>query len=277
MDHGYLDLFATQIREGSAFADRSLLGSDRYFWGAYAGLGDYVKDGLELDLYFLGLSQRTQDIEWGGEQHFSSEGSTFFTGGSRIADKTGAIDYRLEAGLQFGTTSVYAENQLPYLSSGTFPNEKVFAYQANGELGFSFGGRTRLSLGGAFASGDDATTTDVEGWNHLFPTGHGFLGLMDVIGGRTNVLSANVKVKQKLTSSLTFKVDGHVFARPEEGGLGSVDDSGMAGTEVDTQLVQKLGKYTHVRGLYGVFIPSSGHYRSDDLVHFAEFQAGLNF
>jgi hypothetical protein len=85
--------------------------------------------------------------------------------------------------------------------------------------------------------------------------------------------SGNLKVSQELTKSLKAQADAHVFARLEDGS----NEAGFAGTEVDLQLMQGLGKYAQVRGLYGLFIPASGHYPSDDLAHYLEIQAGVTF
>jgi hypothetical protein len=183
----------------------------------------------------------------------------------------GFFDYRLESGLQFG------EAVDGFVGPEGLESPSALAYQVDAEAGFAVGSLTRIAFGGVYASGDDPMTRGVEGWNQLYPTQHGFLGLMDVIGARTNVASGNVKVTRGITEKLALKVDGHLFARPEAGGRGQVSNTKMAGVEIDTQLVQKLGDYAHVRGLYGLFIPSSGHYQSDNLVSYGEAQVGLDF
>ncbi len=278
MERGYLDLFGAQIHEAHPQGADRFLGGDGYFWGAYAGFGEYLAPGLEFDAYFLGLSQVGQDDGVVDGTNFTLESSNLFTLGARIKQKISSFDYRLEAGVQVGQSGGLPQSAANVPASGDIESRAAFAYQADGEVGLTFGSRTHLSLGGVIASGDNPDTGDTnEGWNQLFPTGHKFLGLMDVIGARTNVLSGNVKVSQSLTDSLSAKVDGHVFARVEAGGAGNVAGPGFAGTEVDAQLMQNIGKYVQIRGLYGLFIPASGHYASDDLAHYCEVQAGFDY
>src|SRR5690606_37363667 len=111
------------------------------------------------------------------------------------------------------------------------------------------------------------------------PTTHKWLGLMDVIGFRTNILSANADVDVMITPSTTFKVTGHLFARMEENGLGRSPDatSDFAGYEVDTQVMQKIGGPFLLRGLYGIFLPNEDHYGTDEPIHYTEIEAGLRF
>lgn len=276
MERGYLDVFGAQLREGHPQGADQFLGGDGYFWGAYAGVGKYLAPSLDLDFYFLGLSQVGQDDGVIGGTAFELEGSNLFTLGARIKQKVSAFDYRLEAGLQFGQSSALPLSAANVPASGSIDAQTALAYQADGEVGVTFDSGTHISLGGVIASGDNPWTADKnEGWNQLFPTGHKFLGLMDIIGKRTNVLSGNLKISQNLTDSLTAKVDGHLFARVEAGGAGNVGGPGFSGTEVDAQLMQNIGKYVQIRGLYGLFIPASGHFASDDLAHYGEIQAGF--
>jgi hypothetical protein len=188
-----------------------------------------------------------------------------------VKQKIGSFDYRLEAGLQFGRTARAIEQ------FGGFDAAQTLAYHADGEIGYSVGPVTRISLGGVVASGDDDGDPKVTGWDPLYGTSHSFLGLTDVIGVRTNVVSGNLAVKRGITRDLALKLTGHLFARPEFGGFGQVTDDVFAGVEVDTQLVYSIGEYAMVRGIYGLFIPSSGHYVSDELVSYGELQAGIEF
>ncbi len=276
MERGYLDLFGAQVHEAHPQGTDQFLGGDGYFWGGYAGFGEYLAPGVELDAYFLGLSQIGQDNGVIDGTSFNFESSNLFTLGARIKQKISSFDYRLEAGVQVGQSGSLPQSAANVPASGNIESRAAFAYQADGEVGITFGSRTHFSLGGVIASGDNPDTADTdEGWNQLFPTAHKFLGLMDVIGARTNVLSGNVKVSQSITDSLSAKVDGHVFARVEAGGAGNVAGPGFAGTEVDAQLMQNIGKYVQIRGLYGLFIPATGHYASDDLAHYGEVQAGF--
>lgn len=286
MDHGYVDFIGMQTREGqlgvTPVADESgkFLGGDHYFWGVYSGFGEYLADDLELEAYGLGLSTvaRTHEVDDGasGTETVKWEGSNLFTLGARVKQHLGIFFYRAEAGVQFGTSAPLDDSSgSSIVNPENLQARDTFAYQADGELGLA-GSHTSFSLGGLYASGDDITTQGNEGYNHLYPTAHKFLGLTDVIGARTNVLSGNAKLKQDLTEGLTVFVDGHLFSRPEEGALGSLD-TGFSGLEFDAQLLQKIGKYVRLRGLYGMFIPRPGHYASDKLVSFSEVEAAFVF
>ncbi|HSC85980.1 MAG TPA: alginate export family protein [Polyangiaceae bacterium] len=274
----WIDAFATltapdglALAEGHPIVNEPFLAGDYYFWGVYAGLGALVKKGMDLDVYLLGNS----NVETAGIPSvavppgppLTRGGATELTLGARVKDKLGPIDYRVEAGIQFGTRP---------LTSAVGGNQTVFAYQADGEVGYSFTPKLRLALNGIVASGDDAATPDGEGWHDLYPTGHKFLGLMDVIGARTNVGSAVLKLNAGITDSLKAVLDAHIFTRLQDGGLGQVGADKLAGYELDGQLIKKWGP-GHVRGLYGLFIPNSGHYASNDLAHYVEIEGGLVF
>jgi len=276
MKRGYLDLFATQVAAGGPDAGPKLFAGDDLFWGAYLGVGEYLGKGLDLDAYFLGLSNFAQeglvDAETGVDYSLAS--AHLFTAGLRAKQKMGFFDYRLEGDVQFGRT---IQAPPPGFTGDHVDSVQTFAYQADVEFGFMISSTTRLGVGAVLASGDAPASDKNEGFNELYPTGHKFLGLMDVIGARTNVGSANLKVTQNLGAALKAQVDAHVFTRLEDGGLGSVAGAGLAGTEIDTQLGYALGKYANVRGLYGLFIPATGHYASDDLAHYVEVEAGVRF
>jgi hypothetical protein len=276
MNQGYLDVFATQVAQSWGTAGGGFFAGDEVFWGAYLGIGHYLHETLDLDAYFLGRSQfkaeGLSDVQTGTE--YETEGAHLLTAGLRLKQALGMFFYRLEGGVQFGSIS---KAPAPGFTGDRVDATKQFGYQVNGEIGLSLSSRTTLALGGALASGDDPDTQRSEGYVDLYPTGHKWLGLMDVIGDRTNVASGNVMLRQELFGNLSGQVDGHIFARLQDGGLGSAGGAGLAGSEVDLQLVQGLGKYAHVRGLYGLFIPASGQYASDDLTHYLEIEAGVNF
>lgn len=265
-----LDFFLTQTAEGQPLMPEPFAG-DTYFYGAYAMVGPMITEGLDLDVYALGLTNAAADfVDPVTTMPWHRDASTFGTFGARVKQKVAMFDYRLEGGIQYGT------------SPGGPPageSRDTFAYMADGEVGITPIEGFHAAIGGLFVSGDDLDTADeMEGWNELFPTGHKFLGLMDVIGARTNVVSGNVKLSANAGPTTTIQLDGHVFARVEDGGLGRVPDSdAFAGVEIDTQVVQKIGQWAYTRGLLGVFVPNAGHYASDTTALYGEIQAGLKF
>src|SRR5690606_31116648 len=181
-----VDLFLTQQAEGWPVINQDFLGGDAYFWGAYAELGPAIVEGLGLDVFALGKSAAATDITdatTGTVTH--KDGATFMTFGGRAKQKISVFDYRVEGGVQVGKA----------VGPATAAVDRV-AYQVNGDLGVAPIKQLHLAVGGAVASGDDATTTDVnEAYDELYPTTHKWLGLMDVIGFRTNILSGNADVE----------------------------------------------------------------------------------
>lgn len=146
----------------------------------------------------------------------------------------------------------------------------IFAYQADGEVGYSLAdNKLRLAVEGMITSGDDPTTADkIEGWNQLYTTAHKFLGLMDVMGARSNVASSVLHVTASPTADVKIMLDAHVFSRLEDAGI---RQSGMAGFEKDTGLVYALGAGLNVRGLYSLFVPGKDVYGDDaEPAHYVE-------
>lgn len=276
LDKGYVDAFLTQQAEGWAAVNNPFLAGDSYFWGLYSNFGGYITEGLNLEPYFLGLSSAatsnlTATDAMGNAITYTRDGATLFTLGARIQQKVGLIDYRVEGGFQFGETA----GGVPTTGT-TAAAVETLAGQVEGEFGLNVG-KGRIGLGGFYATGNDPTSTTNEAYNELFPTTHKFLGWMDVIGFRTNVTGGMLKLGYKLTDALTADVHGHLFARPQAGGLGRTGPDSFAGGEVDIQLNQKIGKYMSVRPMYGLFIPNAEHYASGDLVHYFELQGGITF
>ncbi len=273
-EKSYVDTFITQATpsggpgaEGHPGVSAPLFGGDSYFWGVYAGLGAMIAEGMDLDLYLLGNSNVTYDTPSLDPTlpSTTTAGATQVTVGARVKDKMDALDYRVEVGAQMGTR--------PGLDGA----QSGFAYQGDAEVGFTWATRYRVGLSGALASGDDPTTEKYEGWNELYPTGHKWLGLMDITGSRTNVVSGALHLQAKMMERYIAKVEGHVFSRLQEGGLGRAGGDNFTGGEIDAQFITKLGKAGKIRGLYGLFIPNSGYYAANDLAHYVELEAALKF
>lgn len=276
---GWLDLFVTQTArppevnaEGHPVVNSPLFAGDSYFWGLYSAWGKLLRESMDLDVYLLGVTRaKTRGVAVDPEDPaagtYTQRAATEITIGTRLKDKLGdVVDYRLEAGLQTGAR--------PNPTDGGRTGRSVMAYQVEGELGLRAAEPLRIAFGGAAASGDDPTTTDRdEGWNELYPTAHKFLGLMDVIGARSNVWSAMAKVQGKLSDSLTLNVDGHYFGRFEV----PAGTDKQAGTEVDAYLVKKIGGPLAARVLYGIFLPNADHYPSGDAAHYGEAELSFVF
>ena len=239
----WVDAFWTMLNEGGtdSFGD-----ADRSFYGVYAGLGPALLDGMDLDLYALALQQNaTAGTDW----------SLRVTIGGRFRYRVEIVDMRVETGLQVGRDSS---------SAG------ITAGHVDGEVGLNLAdNRFRLGLEGQFASGNNATTSDNEAYNQLFPTAHAFLGLMDITGGRSNVASGVLHLMARPIPQLAFKLDVHVFARPE---VGAGQDN-LFGGEGDLNVIWTPGAGFRVRGLYGLFIPNEGFFGPGaDPAHYLELE-----
>lgn len=277
----YVDAFATLLSEGR-LDSQAPFGGDRYFYGAYAGLGPLFAKDLDLDVYLLALSTAgTESLRvQAGDTTLSGDldPATEVTFGARFKGKLLAFDYRVEGGLQGGARPV-----MPTQSSLEPNNRATFAGQIDAELGVTPVKGLRLGIEGAYATGDDLSTTDKdEGYNELFPTAHKWLGLMDVIGPRTNVLSAALHASYAATEALKIMLDAHYFRRPERNAAGK---RGTVGRELNLNVAYALGGGASLRGLYGVFLPRQGFYTSASVtpedagrtMHYVEAQFGYDF
>lgn len=265
----YLDVFATLLDDGKldGLAQRpgkSYIGSrDQYFVGAYAGLGPALGK-LDLDVYLLSkigfggplTTMSTDDMGEMVSTTVRAKAATRMTLGARVKQAVSILDYRLEAGVQFG--AIQADAKTP----------SVLAYQADGEVGIKAGGALRIAAHGFVASGDDPKTSKNEAWDQLYPTAHKFLGLTDVFGGRTNVAGAALHLTLALSESLKAALDGHLFFRPEPG-----ESESYAASEIDFGLAYAVAPGMSLRGLYGAFIPSEkGSFATDEVQHFLEVE-----
>jgi hypothetical protein len=270
-ESAYLDIFATLLDEGKLDGatqrpGKSYIGSrDQYFVGAYAGIGPALGK-LELDLYLLsklwfgGPLTSMQMGEMGAmpmTKTVNTNPAARLTFGTRMKHDAGVIDFRFEAGVQVGAMQV--DDKTP----------KVFAYQADGELGVKAGNTFRVAAHGFVASGDDPKTKTNTAWDQLFPTAHKFLGFSDVFGGRSNVAGAALHATVAFTPTLKAALDGHTFFRPEPG----PGKKSYTGSELDLGLSYALAPSLSLKGLYGVFVPSKkGPFATDELQHYVEVE-----
>jgi hypothetical protein len=260
-DGWYVDLFATQLVEGTPFFETPFGAGDRYFVGVYSNVGPALTKGLTLDLYALSqLWPGADEVEDPNDPgtFVGRDRAAELTLGSRVKYRTGAVDYRAEAGVQTGSRIV-AGGQ----------SAQALAYHWDAEVGYNLlSDKLRLSVEGLYASGNDATTARQNGWNQLFPTAHKFLGLMDIIGPRTNIGSAVAHVQVRPMKGLVVSADGHLFFRPER----ADDTDAYAGAEANLNVLYVIGGGLKARGLYGVFVPAAGHYPIDRVAHYVELE-----
>jgi hypothetical protein len=279
----YIDVFGTIVAEGRLVTQDPVQG-DAYFWGAYAGIGPVLGEGSEFDLYFLGQSTaRNENVALTDPMDPMStavgevEPTTDLTLGTRVKGKASLVDYRLEAGLQFGKSPVN-----PTFAAPDPEALDKFAYQADAEVGINPAKSFRLGVEGLYASGNKSDTPDKdEGWNQLYPTAHKFLGWSDIAGGRSNIMSAVLHVQYAPIEPLKLSVDAHYFKRPEM----PAGKDGSMGSEIDTQVLYGFGGGAHLRGMYAVFLPKEEFWESatvssevaGEAMHYFELQFGYDF
>ncbi|GAB4212056.1 MAG: hypothetical protein OHK0013_34370 [Sandaracinaceae bacterium] len=282
----WIDAFWTLVNEGHAV---SLTGAstgggfgqaDQSFYGLYAGLGPLldVRPTTALDVYALFLQTNNRvDVAATTEREWSLR----VTLGSRFRYRVEAIDVRVEGALQTGR-----EGALRSMPANAFgPSQAVLAGFVIGEVGLSLlEDHLRIALEGNFASGNRAATCatppcvdDVnEGYQHLFPTAHAFLGFTDVMGARTNVGSGVLHLAYRPLDQLALNLDWHVFVVPERPATAR---SHYAGQEGNLNVVWTPWTGFRARAMYGVFLPETAYFRptgapSDDTdaVHYVEVE-----
>jgi hypothetical protein len=247
-DHVWLDAFVTMANPGGAAethpANDELFEGDSFFAGVYGDVGGYIGEKLTLELY--GLLQKQNAVDDAGSAYLT-------TLGTRFAKSFGKSRVKFEAGVQIGSAKDAGIDD-----KGAVTDLGLFAYQADLEYGLTINKMFWVGIGGQLATSDDPETTDKsEAWVDLYPTGHKFLGLMDVMGGRSNVASGRVRLRVAPREGTKILLDGHYFTRPEMGKDASGNDlSGSVGSEVNLNVIQKIGGGLAVRGLYGVFLPT---------------------
>jgi hypothetical protein len=236
---------------------------DSYLAGIYASVGGLLSKTLEWDLYLLSQIEpvSTNVVPMTMPPTTAPyDAGVRMTLGTRAKQKIGAFDYRLEAGVQMGQQA----------TPETAESRSILAYQADLELGAT-AGIFRAGLEGFFASGDDVETTDKnEGWNHLYPTAHKWLGFSDIIENRNNIGGGVLHLNLKPTADLGFYVDGHMFARPKVAVAGG--PSGYTAAEVDLGASYLLGAGLSSRVGYALFVPTDDFYATTDPIHFLEVE-----
>lgn len=252
----YVDGFAAWIDDGWQRADvGQVVGEgDVVLAGAYAGFGSVLGAGLDLDVY--ALSRVTPALRTEAQ---SRDGTADVTVGARYRDRIGALELRLEPGVQLGGRAL--SDQTGVRASR--------AWQANGEVAvFGSDDRLRVGLEGFVASGDDPETADRdEAWAQLYPTAHRWLGHMDVIGGRSNVEGGVLHLTGRPAEGYTVFADVHGFWWAVE----PAPNSRYRGAEVDVGASQRLGRGVTLRQEVAAFKPTT---QADDdaLLWFAELE-----
>lgn len=251
-----IDAFFTVLNESRDSAPGR---SDSYFYGVYAKLGGLIDEGTALDVYVLGLQTNNSfdpslgvPLDWSQRTHI----------GARFKKRLGVLDLRAEGGLQIGRQGM----------PDPVDAELIVAGHALAEVGVNLADDVfRISVEGAYASGDDPDTSKIESYDQLFPTAHAFLGLADVMGGRSNVGTAVLHAQLKPMSTLLLSLDGHLFTRPQNAG------DAYWGFETDLNVIWKPLPGLRARAMVGVFVPNEDVWGDDEVVRYVEVEVGWDF
>jgi len=245
---------------------------DRQFFGVYAS-GTPGPPGLVVDLYALGLAQ---------DGDFNRNGTTGnddrYTLGTRIETPLGAPAFTLEFEGAYQLGRVGNADVSAFMLALELAAQAADAWAA-----------PRLALGLDYASGDHSAGGNVQTFDPLFPLGHAFFGIMDVVG-RQNVIDVYPSLTLQLLPKTTLRLSGHVFRRAQRqdalynaGGMvvrpGAPGTSRDVGEEIDVVLTQGFGRHVTADVGYGHFFPGRfiGQTGSDQAIDFLYLQLALRF
>lgn len=163
--------------------------NDRSFYGAYLTRKDW--DVGTVDAYYLGYDDQQADF-------------SYHTLGSRLSGSGEYLMYELEGGVQFGDNSNGSSHNATFvtgglgrkmdLCAGGHPwKPTLWAY-----YDYASGGTSEL-----VSRGDD-------GFDHLYPLAHKYLGFMDLFG-RRNIHDVNMQFSTPMGSRVNLLVWYHYF------------------------------------------------------------------
>lgn len=218
--------------------------SDERLFGIYARRAPRANDGIEL----YALRNESPPRTFNGT---SGEDRRWTLGLRKWAPFAGRGDYEVEMSAQFGKTGA----------------GDVAAWSLASQVGWQANDAKTLRLwtGLDWASGDGTPGGDVGTFNQLYPLGHAYFGIMDVIG-RQNIVDLSAGVTLKTGSKVALVFAAHSFRADRVhdaiynagGGLvraGGTYTSSDIGVETDVVVKWNATKQLIVEGGYGHFFP----------------------
>lgn len=171
---------------------------DHPFYGLYASRALDGGPATSVDLYWLHRERR--NVTWNGTTG-TDERDTF---GLRLAGAPpgGPFDWEVEGALQTGEVGTMDV-------SGAWMVAAVAGYRLP-----DLPGAPRLWTGFDYATGDDAPGGSVGTFDQLFPLGHAYLGIADVVG-RQNVVDACLGASLTPCPDVTLQVAGHALRKAQ--------------------------------------------------------------
>lgn len=240
-----VDVFAARYHNRQA----QFLDGDAFLTGAYASFEELAGEFLaETDLYLL------VDVRWDADLITGTDEMPFrrllAMIGSRLHGNVADADWTLEGGYQLGNQCFVDEDRQDCIGDA----QAIGAYFFDVEAGYSVAG-ARPFLGFSMASGNDPDTENFQGYDQLYPTGHRWLGYMDLVGPRTNLreIRAGVSYRQDW---FTGQLAVHDFTRLQP-------QIERVGTEFNTKLGAAVGDGFALQVGHGLFLPAQGISQTD--------------
>ncbi len=233
-----VNLFATTIKEPYyAAGTQSYTDQDQTFSGLHVAYTGIEKHTIDAYAYYRDIAD--QSVTGEDTTHGGLGDRKDVTSGVRLLGKLGPWDYEGEAALQVGR----------------YAYDDELAWMAVARLGYTvedMAWKPRLGLEYDFASGDhDPTDGDRGGFDDLYGSRHGVLGIADYTG-RSNLHDFVVQASASPVKNWTVGADYHYFVLAEEEDAWRASDltvmrqdtSGDSGrdlgSELDLQATYKL-------------------------------------
>jgi len=266
----WVDAFAWQINEketGVASGDSPSDDTDEVLYGIYSHFK--VADGNVFEPYFLARARSAEDTQGAGvvvgaaTGGAGSSGEQRYTLGFRLDGRNiGALpglDYTVEPAWQFGTVEGFRTvgrlvdfdpatgTAAAGTSTGSNTNQsnRIQAFAIYAGTGYTFKNlpwTPRIGYAISYASGDKrADSGSAKTFDHLYPTGHGHNGYMDLTAWQ-NIVDHQIHLSFKPTKKLVVDAKLHLFDMDEEadhlynvgGGIGYGGPGGVNRTGSDT-------------------------------------------
>jgi hypothetical protein len=276
-----LDVFAGEYAEGfterpPTFVDERLFDEDAWLVGAYGSMRAGLEPALErLDLYLLeDLRLDAKDAQ--GERRLRR---SLMTAGGLLKGRWAVVDVTVEGAFQAGSACKTA----PDAGLCVEGDNDLQAWFVDAEVGVNVEKRARVGVGFGQATGDDPRTEDkIESYDQLYPTAHLFLGLMDLIGPRSNVREVRLVGWWKPVEEVKLDARVHDFVRlrSKPGADWKSAESEHVGNELDLIVDWAPLKGLGLQAGYGLFLPddavSKGDAKPEGLAHWTYLQASLS-
>lgn len=216
-------------------------------YATYKGIANHA-----VDLYFIGLHDDGQLLNPNGQRGDLD----IYTIGSRVGGATGNFDYDVEGAGQWGQ----------------WAGDVVQAWMVGSESGYTFKNlpmTPRIGTGFDYATGDETPGDNSVGtFTQLFPTGHIFLGYID-LAGRQNIIAPNLNFTFKPLKDVVVKTFWYHFwldqnrdALYNAGGAPirrnvSGSSGNDVGDEFDITVQWQVGVHSNILVGYSHYWPSS--------------------